>query len=336
MEVPKMVILAVSVALVLASVGIIVSQQISGVKSRIDVVEKITGAAPGSVTETILADSAVAEKKLASSAVTTDKIADGAVTSAKIADITIAATDIAPGAVTSAKILDGTIATADLADGVLSADTTGRAKMADGYVSSAKIEDGTIVNADIAAAAAIAGSKLAANSVTGTQLADNILVENLYASALVNTVDLTATGTLSLPANSVTSTMLADNILVENLYADNVNITTRLTIPNGAITDNTIENEDVATGFIQSGFVNATLTATAGQDTVSASVTFSPGFTSTPIVVISDNDRFIHAAVEALTTTGFTAWFVEDNAAVYTSGTRELRGYWIAILAKSS
>lgn len=47
-------------------------------------------------------------------------------------------------------IADGSITTAKLANGALSADSTGRAKMADGFVTSAKIADGTIETTDIA------------------------------------------------------------------------------------------------------------------------------------------------------------------------------------------
>jgi len=79
--------------------------------------------------------------------------------------------------------------TANLVDGILSADATGRAKMADGYITTAKLA-AALLSADAAGRGKMADgfvttAKLADNSVTNDKVADNAV-----------TNDKVATGTL--------------------------------------------------------------------------------------------------------------------------------------------
>ncbi len=67
---------------------------------------------------------------------------------------------IATGAVTQAKIPAGAVSTGQLADGLLTANSTGRAKMQDGFLTTAKIEDGA-VGTDALADGGITFAKLA-------------------------------------------------------------------------------------------------------------------------------------------------------------------------------
>lgn len=66
------------------------------------------------------------------------------------------------------------VATADLADGILSADATGRAKMADQFVTTAKLADGNVDHTKIAAGAVIqeVNTLVAAVDTTTTTTAD--------------------------------------------------------------------------------------------------------------------------------------------------------------------
>jgi len=268
----------------------------------------------------------------------TVNIADGAVTWEKLSSevrnriqmiLPVTGEKIADGAVTSAKIADGTIETIDLADG---------------SVTSAKIADGTIVDADISPNAAIAWSKLsgypsviagtglmgggslsenvmlsiAPNGVTSTELADNILVENLYASNLVQTVNLTATGSVFLPDNSIISTMIADG---------------------------TIDNVDISKAFIRSGVYTVTQTIAASSATRFAfsylgAITFNPPFATTPVVQLtventSDIGSAIIAAYVVPSTTGADIHLAIDNSAgPVLAGTLTLRIHWIAMVPK--
>lgn len=71
----------------------------------------------------------------------TNTPSDGTVTTAKLADGALSADTTG-----RAKMANGFVNTAKLADGVLSADTTGRAKMADGYLTSAKFASATLTD----------------------------------------------------------------------------------------------------------------------------------------------------------------------------------------------
>jgi hypothetical protein len=175
----------------------------------------ITAADTGTVTGTIIADSAVTSAKIADLTIATGDIADSAITSAKIADGTIVAGDLADGAVTSAKILDGTIVNADInaAAAIDKTKISGTAvTVADtGTVTSTMILDGTIVDADINASAAIAYSKLAlTGSITSSDIVNGTIVD-----ADVSGTAAIAYGKLSL-GGTITSADLVDGTIVNS------------------------------------------------------------------------------------------------------------------------
>lgn len=62
------------------------------------------------------------------------------------------------------RVASGKVKTVSLADGILSADTTGRAKMADGFITTAKIGNGQV-----------SGAKLEDGSITGAKISDGTL-----------------------------------------------------------------------------------------------------------------------------------------------------------------
>jgi hypothetical protein len=73
---------------------------------------------------------------------------------------------------------DNSVSVAKLQDGVLSADVTGRAKMADGFVTSSKIADGTIATGDLADSS-VATAKIADAAVTTAKLATGVEAKDL-------------------------------------------------------------------------------------------------------------------------------------------------------------
>ncbi len=286
MEIARITTFGIAVLLMFAALGLVIQYRYSELNTRLEVIETGYGTPPSVVGTAQITNKAITTAKLADSSVTTEKLGAAAVTGAKIADGSITAGDLATGAVTSLKILDGTIAEDDIADDA---------------ITSAKIAAGAIAASDIANSA-VTSAKI----LDGTILTEDIANDNITSALIEN--------------NTVSSDDLADNIAVDNLYADNVDITTRLTIPAGAITDNTIENADIATGFIQSGWVDNTMenTAIIPSDNVGQPITvsFSPSFSTVPVVTISDNDENILVKVYDVTTSSFKVqlWWRLDGA----------------------
>jgi microcystin-dependent protein len=81
----------------------------------------------------------------------TASVLDGSLTAREIADGTIPESKLSSAVRSQLGIPDGSVTTAKLADGCLSADTTGRAKMADGFVTTAKIGDAQVTAAKLEA-----------------------------------------------------------------------------------------------------------------------------------------------------------------------------------------
>jgi hypothetical protein len=126
----------------------------------------------------LLTNDSVGTNSLQDLSVTTGKIADDAVTSAKlrddastdgnravttnhIRDLNITTAKINDLAVTTGKINDLAVTTGKINDGALSADSTGRGKMADGFLTQAKL-------AARATGSSVAAGGVAASSSTGT------------------------------------------------------------------------------------------------------------------------------------------------------------------------
>ena len=180
----------------------------------------ITAVDTGTVTTTIIADSAVTSAKIADLTIATGDIADSAITSAKIADGTIVAGDLADGAVTSAKILDGTIVNADI-NSAAAIDKTKISGVAvtvadTGTVTSAMLADGTIVNGDINSAAAIAATKIAGTAVT--QADTGTVTSTMIADATIVDADVSATAAIAKTklnlGGTITSADLVDGTIV--------------------------------------------------------------------------------------------------------------------------
>jgi hypothetical protein len=98
---------------------------------------------------------------IAAGSVDTDAIIDGAVTQPKLAGSSVGQAQLADNTVTHAKLVDGAVGQTKLGDGVVTA-----AKLADNAVTLPRIASGSVDNSKIAAGAAIAVSKLGANTPT--------------------------------------------------------------------------------------------------------------------------------------------------------------------------
>ena len=112
-----------------------------------------------------IVNGAVNADKLDGNAVTTVKIASGAVTTARLADDAVTTAKLADDAVTAAKIANNTITAAQIANGAI-----GTSQINNDAITTQQIADGAIVNDDINASAAIAGSKLADDSISLAKL----------------------------------------------------------------------------------------------------------------------------------------------------------------------
>jgi hypothetical protein len=83
---------------------------------------------------------------IADQSVTAAKVTNNTITAGQIANNTITASQIANGTITSAQISGSAgISTGQIVDGILSADATGRAKMASGYIQTAHLGSSQIV-----------------------------------------------------------------------------------------------------------------------------------------------------------------------------------------------
>ena len=83
--------------------------------------------------------------------------------------------------------------------------TTGVSQVQDGIITSNKIVDGTITNADINVTAAIIGSKIAANTITTTQLSAGAITQDRLSTGTAGT------GPAFSATTSVATTLIAPN-----------------------------------------------------------------------------------------------------------------------------
>lgn len=114
--------------------------------------------------------------------------------------------------VSSAKLIDEAVTTGKLADGVLSADATGRAKMADGFITATKLVSGIQLPTDSVPAAAIK-----ANAVTAAKIPDGEITVNKLALAglrFVSSQVTVASGLLVNEAHGLSFTPRVQAVLV--------------------------------------------------------------------------------------------------------------------------
>jgi hypothetical protein len=109
----------------------------------------------------------------------TAQVDEGAVGLEALADGSIPAAKLDPNIQQQLGVEDGSVTVAKLAAGCLSADATGRAKMADGFVTDAELATGAVIEAT-----------LAANAVTAAKLAPAVVTANVQNTTLTNAFTL--------------------------------------------------------------------------------------------------------------------------------------------------
>jgi len=211
------------------------------------------------ITTGMLSSNSVTTNQLGAAAVTTAKIANDAITSVQILNGTIGVDKLGTGAVTADKILDGTIASADIA-----ADTITAGDIAPGAVASSEILDGTIATADIADSA-VTGAKVATDTLVAGNIAAGAVGTSEIADGSITASDLGAAGI----TGDETSQL---RIVRGSLHATSVN-TAGSTFANGVT--------KTGTGW------SYTYNNTAFRAYVK--VTFSPPFSATPTITVSNS-----------------------------------------------
>ena len=139
--------------------------------------------ANNSVDRDAIVNDAVDGTKIADDSINSEHYVDGSIDTAHYAANSVDTTALAADAVTGAQLADNAVNSEHYTDGSIDL-----AHLSADSVDSSKIVAGSIVDSDINASAAIAGTKLADNSVTATQLAaDSVgaseLADNSVASA---------------------------------------------------------------------------------------------------------------------------------------------------------
>jgi hypothetical protein len=153
------------------------------------------------ITNAMMADSAIGTAELRNDAVTTIKIADNAITFAKMADSAIGTAELRNNAVTTVKILDNSITFAKMADSAIGPselrnDAVTTIKIADNAITFAKMADSSVGTAElrnnavtyqkmqtIATANRILGSTGAGGAVSEVQLQSAMIASGAIDSA---------------------------------------------------------------------------------------------------------------------------------------------------------
>jgi hypothetical protein len=235
---------------------------------------------------------------LEAGSVGTEEMADNSVTSGKIADGTIVDADISTYGIS--RIADNAITL-----GMLTEETRITLEnIGENEVTSVNILNGTIETEDIKNSA-----------VTSAKLADYIEVENLHATTLVSTVDLTATGTVNLGTDAIQTAEIQDN---------------QITSPK--IAADTIEAADVKENAI--GYSELRLKIRSGGSDVgtpSSQIKHNlsrPDNTGITVVAVPVPPTPVvsHVRIESITGTDFTV-AIYDNTETPISG----RIVWIAV-----
>ena len=261
--------------------------------------------ANNSVTTTQVGDAAITTSKLAPNAVTATQIVDATITTAKLADASVTAAKIADANISTDKIANLNVTTAKIADANVTTD-----KIANLNVTTAKIADANVTT-DKIAAGAVTGAKIAAGTIAAGNLATGAVTSTAILDGTIATADI---------ANSaITSAKIADgnvtgaDIAYGAITSDNLGTNTATTVENLRIIRGTVN----ADGSIALGSGFSITSAFPGY--YAWQVNFSPAFSGTPTVLVSDylsNDGY-HAVVtnaEPANASSFRCFYTMYNA----------------------
>jgi hypothetical protein len=245
--------------------------------------------ATGAVGSTQLAASSVTNAKLGTDAVLTTNIGNLNVTTAKLADLNVTTAKLADLNVTTAKLADLNVTTGKLADASV---TT--LKIADANVTTAKLADASVTGAKIASAT-IAADNLAAGAVTSTAILDGTIATADMANSAVTGAKV-ATDTLvagNIAAGAVGTSEIADgSITASDLGAAGItgDETSQLRIVRGTLQATSVnaQGSTFANGVTKTGTGwSYTYNNTAFRAYIK--VTFSPPFSATPTIILSNS-----------------------------------------------
>lgn len=182
-------------------------------------------AADGS--KTAAAGSATAAAGSATAASGSATAASGSETAAAASAVAAAASAAAPAnnSVATATIQNLAVTTGKIADGALSADTTGRAKMADGFLTTAKLADNavTAAKADVGMVVQVANVMVGAMSTTTTLIPADDTIPQITEGAEFMTLAITpksATNKLKIEVVLHASNSVAGDFVTAALFQD--------------------------------------------------------------------------------------------------------------------
>ena len=254
---------------------------------RAKVAEGVDGSA---ITTAMLANSAVTTSQVGDAAITNSKLAANAVTATQIVDATIITTKLADASVTTLKIADANVTTAKLADASV---TSG--KLADASVTTAKLADSAVTSAKIAAGT-IAADNLATGSINSTSILDGTIATADMANSAVTGAKI-ATDTIAagnIAAGAVGTSEIADgSITASDLGAAGItgDETSQLRIVRGTLYATSTAAGNIANGVTKTGTGwSYTYNNTAFR--AGLKITFSPPFSATPTITVSNNSVF--------------------------------------------
>ena len=215
----------------------------------------VTTGDTGTVSNAMIANSAVNTSKLDNNAVYTDKIKDGNVTTAKLAANAVTETKIADNAVTNAKIADNAVNTSKLDNNAVYTSkikdgNVTTAKLASNAVTTAKIADGNVTTAKIAFEN-VTSDKIAANAITSPKIADNAIQTAFIADSQITTakiVDANITTAKIADANITTAKIADDAVTMAKLASGT--LPSDISVNTHNITNGTISTNDLGTGQV--------------------------------------------------------------------------------------